>query len=607
MNTIAQMDAPRSDAAGDPAETVYTIQPALWPEPGISTEELSYLHIFGAAGLSLSEGGVVFAGGGRILSDTYYNLFNLGKWRDLCGDVPVDLRLTGKGEFQVAVFAAAEDTSWERVFGEAITLDGTLRLPLRLEHIDSPRVVLFFEIIALSRGRIDGFAWVTTQAPRQKPQLALSVTTFRREAAVESTAARFADFHASSDLRDFIRMIVIDNGQSLLEIQASGVTVIPNANLGGAGGFSRGLIEARATGASHCLFMDDDASVHMGAITRTWWLLAYATDPRTAVAGAMINAGHRWQIWENGAVFERGCHPQFFGLDTRDTLQVLEMEFKTTYPAKPGFYAGWWFFAFPVDWVTHMPFPFFVRGDDVSFSLANDLRIVTLPGVASVQESFSDKASPLTWYLDMRSHLAHHLSLPDKARSWVSLQRMLLSFYLRTVLRFHYDSLSAVNLAIEDVLQGPDFFARNADMAQRRQDLKALTTTETWQPNNGAPTIRHGKLSRMMRAILLATFNGHLLPFANTLGSTLTIEAAYRDNFREIYGARQITYVNALKTATYTVQRDRSRFWKESWRLLRNTLRLRVRQATLQDSYQSAYALMTSEAFWQEKLELKKD
>ena len=326
----------------------------------------------------------------------------------------------------------------------------------------------------------------------------------------------------------------------------------------------------------------------------------------TAVAGAMINASHRWQIWENGALFERGCRPQFFGLDTRDTGQVFGMEFKTTSPAPPGFYAGWWFFAFPVDRITHMPFPFFVRGDDVSFSLANDLRIVTLPGVASVQESFTDKASPLTWYLDMRSHLAHHLSLPDKARSWASLQRMFLSFYLRTVLRFHYDSLSAVNLAIEDVLQGPDFFAKNADMAQRRQDLKALTTTEAWQPIDRAPAIRHGKLSRPMRAILLATFNGHLLPFANMLGSTLTIEAPHRDNFREIYGARQITYVNALKTATYTVRRDRGRFWKESWRLLRNTLRLRARQSSLQQDYQSAYARMTSEAFWQDKLDLKR-
>ena len=250
MNSIAQMDAPQPDAVGAPQGTTYAIQPALWPEPGISTEERSYLHLYGAAGLSLSQGGVVFASGGRVLSDTYYNLFNLGKWRDLCGDIPVELHLSGKGEFQVAVFAAVEDSSWERVYGETLHLNGPVQLPLQLDHIDQPRVVLFFEIIALSRGRIDDFAWVTTQAPRQTPQLALSVTTFRREAAVTATAARFGKFHAASDLRDHIRMIVIDNGQSVPEVQASGVTIIPNANLGGAGGFALAILTALASGAA---------------------------------------------------------------------------------------------------------------------------------------------------------------------------------------------------------------------------------------------------------------------------------------------------------------------------------------------------------------------
>src|SRR5690606_19121749 len=150
----------------------------------------------------------------------------------------------------------------------------------------------------------------------------------------------------------------------------------------------------------------------------------------------------------------------------------------STGPAPAGFYGGWWFFAFPLHDLRHLPFPFFVRGDDVSFSLANDLRIVTLPGVASVQESFTDKDSPLTWYLDLRSHLAHHLSLPQMERSWKSLYKIVVWFYLRTVLRFHYDSLSAINLAVEDVLKGPSFFTQNADMAGRRKDLKDLTQVE---------------------------------------------------------------------------------------------------------------------------------
>lgn len=587
------------------AADIHIIQPALWPEIGISTEITPYLRLTGPVGMSLERGGVDFAAGGVAASDVYFNLFNLGKWRDLCGDLPLLLQLAGHGRFQLTVWLAAQERSYERIFSEVVVLDGLLSLPLDLTAAVFPRCVLYFELTALGDGRLDDFGWATSAPPRQYPELVLSVTTFRREEAVARTADRFRRFRRQSGLGDHIRMNIVDNGQSVTVATGDGITVIPNENLGGAGGFSRGLLEARASGATHCLFMDDDASMHMGAVTRTWWLLAYATDPRTAVAGAMIHDDHRWQIWENGAIFDRGCRAQYFGCDTRHAGQVFEMEFSTTGPTPPGFYGGWWFFAFPVAQPVHMPFPFFVRGDDVSFSLANDFRIVTLPGVASIQESFTDKASPLNWYLDMRSHLAHHLSLPAKRVSWGGLQRMLLGFYLRTVLRFHYDSLSAVNLAIEDVLRGPQFFADNADMAQRRKDLKEMTVTEAWKPISGhQPWVRRGRSSRPLRALLLLTLNGHLLPLANTLGTHLTVEAAFREDFRQIYGASQITYLNAPRTASYTVQRDRGRFWKESLRLLRNTFKLRRDYQRLHDEWQTSYPALTSEGFWRGKLAL---
>jgi galactofuranosylgalactofuranosylrhamnosyl-N-acetylglucosaminyl-diphospho-decaprenol beta-1,5/1,6-galactofuranosyltransferase len=601
MNSGFRHDRAAADVT---AASGFVIQPALWPEAGISTEVETYMRLSGAAGISLERGGIEFGVGGRAKVDGYFNIFNLGKWRSLCGEMPLELRLKGSGRFQLIIWLAAQDRSWDRIFSEVVTLNGTLDVPLDLTEAERPRTVLFFEVVALSEGSLDDFAWVTTTPPRQYPDLVLSVTTFRREASVAETVRRFRQFRAASDLRDYIRMNVIDNGQTLTIEPGNGVSIIPNENLGGAGGFTRGLLEARTAGATHCLFMDDDASVHMQAITRSWMLLAYATDPRTAVAGAMINADHRWQIWENGAIFERGCRAQYFRLDMRDALEVFEMEFATTAPAPRDFYAGWWFFAFPVHQPTHLPFPFFVRGDDVSFSLANDFRIVTLPGVASIQESFTDKASPLTWYLDLRSHLAHHLSLPHKRRGWGELQRMFVNFYLRTILRFHYDSLSAINLAIEDVLKGPQFFAENADMAQRRKDLKDLTTTEAWQPTDHPPRPRHNLYPKPLRGLLLLTLNGHLLPFSRFFGPELVMEAELREDFRQVYGARAVTYLNAHRTASYTVRRDKRRFWRESFRLLRNSLKLRKSYDRLHREWQDSYPQMTSEAFWRQKLDL---
>lgn len=610
---------------GVASEELHCVQPAIWPETNVSTHVLPYLTLSGAAGFSFETRGVDFAVGGKICVNTYFNLFNLGKWRKHCGDMPITLRLEGSGRFQVTVFMASQNQFMgkhnhqlyhlnqseqflvdrtqfaDRIFSDTIVLDGVKDIFLPTDNADD-RSILFFELTALCDSRIDDFAWATTTPLRQVPDLVLSVTTFKRENEVLETIRRFRDFRSKSPMRDSIRMLVIDNGQSVEAETGNGVTLYPNENLGGAGGFTRGLLEATEANATHCLFMDDDASIHMGSITRTWMMLAYALDTRLAIAGAMLDADRRWQIWENGATFDRGCKPMYFGCDMRNPDEVFNMEFETTASAPLDFYGGWWYFAFPIQHATYLAFPFFVRGDDVSFSLANDFEIITIPGVASIQESFVDKASPTTWYLDMRSHLAHHLSLPEKSVGWIGLQRMLLSFYLRTALRFHYDSLSAINLAIEDVLRGPSFFADNADMSQRRIDLKAMTTTEAWQPDSNVPRPQLGKSKRIRRALLLLTLNGHLMPFGKTLGSTLVVDAVRRDDFRQIYGAKRITFVNSKRNACYTVQLDRRRFFGESVRFLRNNFKLLFNYQKLEALWQSNYQKFTGIDFWKRKL-----
>jgi galactofuranosylgalactofuranosylrhamnosyl-N-acetylglucosaminyl-diphospho-decaprenol beta-1,5/1,6-galactofuranosyltransferase len=580
------------------------LQSAIWPQAQISTEVAAHFRVKGPVGLSLTDGGADFAPGGRLSSGAYYNLFNLGKWRRNCGDLPLALKLSGRGRFLLSVQLARRNRSKHQIVSEIVVLDGDFYQPLELDDSSHADAVLFFELTALDDAQLNDFAWSTTAPRRSTPEMVLSVTTFRRENEVAETAERFRRFLSTSDLKDHIRMVIVDNGSSLEMADGGGVTVIKNENLGGSGGFSRGLLSARDSGATHCLFMDDDASIQMEAVSRTWWFLAYALDPRTAVAGAMINASARWEVWENGAVFDLVCKPRFGGLDLRKASRVFEMEYDTTAAVPDDFYGGWWFFAFPIQQVEHLPFPFFVRGDDVSFSLVNDFRIVTLPGVASVQESFTDKASPLTWYLDFRSHLIHHLSLPAKQRPFRTLMKMVQSFYLRNVLRFHYDSLSAVNLALEDVMRGPAFFREHADMTQRRADLKAMATTEVWHPITAPPRVRLGRLTRPFRALYLLALNGHLLPIGDRVGYHLTLSSPYRDDHRKAYGAAQITYLNADQTAAYVVRRDRSRFWRETVRLVRNTLRLRRDYTKLMREWEKGYDELTSDAYWTDKLRL---
>jgi len=586
----------------------HTLQSLLWPEVGISTEHLLYMRLGGAAAYSGATRSICFSAGGLAEFNTAANLFNLGKWRRHCGLSDLGLRLEGEGRFELVVFQILAERSWERPVNEIVEL--TPGQPFRLDLtpllLPEPVGLVCFSLRALGEGRLAGAAWESRQAPRRQPQLALSITTFRREEAVRASVARFESFMAETPLAPHLHLIVVDNGRSAGIRPSNHVTPIDNENLGGSGGFARGLIEAEARGATHCLFMDDDASVHMGAVERTWTFLAHATDPRTAVAGGMTMANHRWALWESGALFERHCQPQWLGTDLRNFDQVSRMEMESTADKPQNFYGGWWYFAFPVALTKYRPFPFFVRGDDVSFSIANDFDIVTLPGVVCFQDAdFSDKESLQTLYLDLRSHIVHHLALPQMDIGLFKTLTMPAWFFLRSLFQCHYETLAALNLAVEDVMRGPAFFAANADMAERRATLAALRKDEAWAPLRGRPPrsrIRFNPHRLLPRLLMKATLNGHLLPFFRLYGNQLVLRSSQRGQIRQTWGAARITYLSADGSQSFTVRHSKRAALREGWRMLRNGLRLMRAYPRLKAEWREGYAELASTGFWTARL-----
>ncbi|NVO57716.1 glycosyltransferase family 2 protein [Rhodobacteraceae bacterium B1Z28] len=548
------------------------------------------------------------ATGAGLSFDTWFNLFNLGRWVQDCALQSLVLQLEGSGQFELAVTLATNAESREQVLCEYVQFPKEELLELDLSHLlRAPfgNGVLFFELRALSTGELRSARWQTADRAQREPNMAIAITTFRREAEVTRTVERFTAFREQSWLKDHVQMIVTDNGQTVDLSPPEGVSLIPNENLGGAGGFTRGLLEARARGATHCLFMDDDASIHMESLERTWMLLAYARDPKTAVAGAMISEHCRWKIWENGAVFRSRCRPLHMGSDLRELDQVVSMENQTIEPAPDNFYGAWWFFAFPLEEAKHLAFPFFVRGDDISFSLANDFNIVTLNGVVSFQESFTEKESPQTLYLDLRSHMAHHLSLPVLDIGRWGVLKIAVSFVMRNLQRMHYDTLEALNLAFEDVMEGPEFFDRNADMAQRRADLKALTRDEAWQVLESPSKLRQVRKKKARKGVRLLgklTLNGHLIPWFGYFGRRITVRADERVDIAFAWGAREITYLNSAQDRCYTVRHSKRRALQQIWRLMGNSRRFLKDYDRLLSLYRDKYSYLTSEGYWREKL-----
>ena len=604
------LTVPASDA--DPR---LVLQRLAFPDPEITTEDALFAALDGPAHLRLETGEIVFGPGGTAFFDTYMNLFNLRLWHEQAGVDRLWLRLEGTGRVGLRIWQATGTQAAARtLFEDLIDLsaDG-VEIDLAAA-LDAARPgVVAFRLVAFDDARLTGGAWLTTTPATTRPpplKLAISVTTFRRETAVAATAARlcaFLDGAGAAALRALdaeVHLFVVDNGQSAAPAPHPRLTLLPNANLGGSGGFARGLAAAEDGGFTHCLFMDDDASVMTESLLRTLTFLRCATSDKAAVAGAMISDTRHDAIWENGARFDGACRPQHSGVDLGDPDEVIAMELAAADPKAPNFYAGWWFFAFPLAAVTHYPFPFFVRGDDVSFSLVHEFDIATPSGVVSFQEDFFAKETPLVLYLDLRSFLHHHIVQKGMQRGALGTALIALKFIGRSLARMHYESAEAQLMAWEDVLKGPDFFAENADMMARRPDVTALIKDEAWQPAprgeiSDLPDLEPDERgSWLLPRLLKYTINGHLVPGWRFLGRRQTLPSRQRGALWPFWGAREVQIIDPDR-GTYIVRHSKRQFLRIAFRAGGLLFRWIRAYPDLAQSHRDGYERLATREYWE--------
>ncbi len=584
--------------------TAGILQGLIWPDSDLPHDAAVFVSLSGGA--RLTPAGAALPGPSAGLStQTYANLFNLGTWAAHGPVTGLELHLTGQGPVTLALMQMHPDGTEQTLSQADLTLtpDGTT-LPITPA---TPTGLIYWTMTAIGPAHLSG-ADIRADVTAPPVALAIVITTFLREDAVRATTARIAAFLGAGHLPG-AHLYVIDNGRTVTLLEDKNVTLIPNRNLGGAGGFARGLAAARDAGRfSHVLFMDDDAALQMDNLTRTAAFLRHARNPATAIAGAMVSTARPWELWENGAIFDEVCLSQFKETDLRDAAAVTAMELATPAPKPRGFYGGWWYFAFPLAQVRHDPFPFFVRGDDVSFAIANRFIIATLNGVMSLQDDFAAKESPQTLYLDMRYHLHTHIVQDGLRLGPFGTIRVAMRLILRGVVRMHYDSVSAQLLAWEDMLQGPQLFIDTINMANKRAQVAALFDRETWGAMPGTlPSAAAADRPGCLRLRLMKlSLNGHLLPlFWRT--RAVSVPLAERGRLWSTLGATQATFVDGHAQRAYTVVHDKARFARLMVRAARIALRWVIAWPRLRRQFRDSYAPMTTPAFWATQFKAPQD
>ncbi len=574
------------------------LQPVLLPGLDFGAPEEMYARITaGEVRASLKDRTLIFKDGGRAWFDTFFNGITVGLWRQHCSIDDLHLILRGNGNF-VLRFGLHRIGHGHRWLDEqTVKLTSGKDYSIELDSWDLlDGGMLYFCLEAVGAATLSGGRFATTTLPVNNVTLGIVITHYDRKRYLLPALQRLRD-ELLNDPSYNIKFVVVDNSRNITPHEARGITVLPNMNLGGSGGFMRGLLHLKNdAGATHCLFMDDDASSEVASIKRTYALLQFANTEKFAVAGSLLREIEPYRLFEKGSIFNGMCQPQKSWLDMR---QVGDLLFAEHLEREPN-YGGWWFFAFAIKDVSYFCFPFFIRGDDIQFAMTNKFAICTMNGIASWAEDFGLKSGPMPIYLDTRAHVTHRLCV--LSCSLASCLRLIFRFFFLPLFSYNYATARAVTMAVRDVAGGPEFWLDNLDMTRKRAMIASFSAPEKLaRIDRAAYDAEHRPTHerRRRRWWRMITLNGFLLPNFMLKEAVAYQHKDFAGALRSVFRYKKVLYEYEPLGIGYIAQHDKVKFFTELARFIPELARFVLRFRAIKRAYAAAFPEMTSEAFWQ--------
>ncbi len=527
------MDGVNLDAAGlaaSHADVRFPLQPFLTRCPA-ERRELYWRLRLPANGMPLDPGAQADAKiharfGATLDFDTYFNSFFESQWRRYTALSAILLQVAIEGEAFLQVYRRVAN---RRVLVHQQEIrSGLTEVCLNDSAINfRQHGVLSIDLVAKAGGvTFVSACWMGEDAPPAAAGLATVFCTFNREAAIARCLAAIA---VSPDAMAAIaRVIVVNQGRPGLARHpamaeavhrlAGKLVLIEQANHGGAGGFTRGMLAAMDDLAiTHIVLLDDDIEIEPGSLARMAAFFSFANRD-VVLGGHMLDMIHPATLYEAGAVISdrhwaflpqhHGCH-----IGNPDMLERL------SHPA-PVHYNGWWCCGFPLALLQEhgLPLPCFIRGDDLEWGLRLHNRgvpTVSMPGIAVWHEPFYLKIGSWQLYYETRNMLvAAALHLPASRAATV---RRIARQMVRHLLTFRYYSTALILDGVRDFLAGPAIMraeplAVHAGLAARKAEFPAMEVPRervlSKQVLRPVPRTTRGSLALLVRLMVRNAFAG---------------------------------------------------------------------------------------------------
>ncbi|MDD3947379.1 MAG: glycosyltransferase, partial [Clostridia bacterium] len=431
----------------------------LMPREGICTEpSLFYKVIKGEAAYFQSS--LQFKDGAIVSFETFFNCFSAAKYKNYTGMNVVTIRLELQGEFDILVESVTYGKRKKLAMGHLNNKKGILKVNLS----DCYEIgYLTFSLTAKGEAKLLSGCYEREEDALRTIRTGVVICTFRREQYVLSNLKKICAY-ADTDplLKDNLHVFVVDNGGTLDKsvVENDIVTLIHNPNLGGSGGFSRGMYEVyqRSTteGYTHMLLMDDDIVFFPETLQKTIAFLSCVKEEYAdySLGGGMLRLDRPYHQHEFGAMWAGWkVSPYNNDSDLRKISALIDNEKMDNPP-----YSAWWYMCMPVKFVAEhgLALPLFIKGDDVEYALRACSGIILLNGVGVWHEPFHLKFSAeLEYYIKRNEAIIAAIYSPEQ--TVFSHMRKLIRATAYQLVCQRYEWAEMYIRAYRDFLRGPHY------------------------------------------------------------------------------------------------------------------------------------------------------
>ncbi|MEV0947185.1 glycosyltransferase [Rhodococcus sp. NPDC049939] len=469
--------------------------------------------------------------GAKVETDTYFGRFPASyfqRWTSVA-EVTVGFRHEAAGRTEVAL-RGSDSGGHSRVLATAkIDGSGTTQLSAKLDtYLDGGSMWVEFAAVdgALTVSELE---W-TVAAPSVIRPAAIAICTFNRaDDCVETVSAIASD---PTMLSSIDAVYVVDQGNDYVSDRARFTEVaetlgdklvyLRQPNLGGAGGFTRGMYEVSAINEhANLILMDDDILCEPESILRMNAFENVTTEP-TLVGAQMLylmNPDHLHVSAEEADLTKLKAGRWAAG--SRHDVNLLKKKQNKRVDAG---YNAWWSCLIPAEVVAEigLPLPMFFQWDDIEYGIrarSAGFVTVTLPGAGVWHADFhwKDRDDWAKYFSIRNSLIAAALHSEFDAKS---LSKMMTREITQYLVSMQYGLAYTMIRGIEDFLEGPSILedGGQAVLASIREERRRFPETVKHPPTK-IPGIRNSDL--------VTRFAGYE-PDKNKLDIVLAKRAAYQ-------------------------------------------------------------------------------